>query len=168
MATRIGTEDNPVEMLEHLMALDFDAIEAYNAAIERLENDQWKAQLATFRSDHERHTHELAPLIRAMGGNPPSGPGAKAMLTQGKVRLANLMGDEAILKAMKTNEDDTNTAYERALAHCPPDACEMLARGLDDEHRHREWLIATLEGRPVQEMPGRTTSTRPGSQPPPL
>src|SRR5690606_7479656 len=66
MATRVGTEDNAVEMLEHLMALDYDAIEAYSAAIERLENQQWKAQLATFRSDHERHVHELAPIIRSL------------------------------------------------------------------------------------------------------
>lgn len=166
MATRVGTEDNPVEMLEHLMALDYDAIEAYSAAIERLENDGWKAQLATFRSDHERHVHELGPIIRSMGGNPPTGPDAKAMLTQGKVKMANLMGDEAILKAMRSNEDDTNTAYERALAKCPPEACDMLARGLEDEHRHREWLVATLEGRPVQDMPSQRTDTHRGTPPP--
>jgi uncharacterized protein (TIGR02284 family) len=156
MATTVGKEDNPIEMLEHLMALDFDAIEAYDAAIERLDNEQWKAQLMTFRNDHERHTEELAPLIRSMGGTPPDGSDAKAMLTAGKVKMANMMGDEAILKAMRTNEDDTNTAYERALAKCPPEACDMLARALDDEHRHREWIVATLEGRPVRDVGART------------
>lgn len=166
MATRVGTEDNPVEMLEHLMALDYDAIEAYDAAIERLENNEWKAQLATFRNDHERHVHELEPIIRSMGGTPPTGPDAKAMLTEGKVKMANLMGDETILKAMRSNEDDTNTAYERALAKCPPEACEMLARGLEDEHRHREWLVATLEGRPVQDMSSQRTDTHRGTPPP--
>lgn len=159
MATRVGTEDNPVEMLEHLMALDFDAIEAYNAAIERMDNDRWKAQLSTFRNDHERHTHELAPLIRSLGGTSPSGPDAKAMLTQGKVKMANLSGDEAILKAMRTNEDDTNTAYERAFAKCPPEACDVLSRGLDDEHRHREWIVATLEGRPARDMREQSVAT---------
>ena len=29
--------------------------------------------------------------------------------------MAGLMGDEAILQAMRTNEADTNTAYERAI-----------------------------------------------------
>lgn len=167
MATRVGTESNPVEMLEHLMALDYDAIEAYNAAVERLENDQWKAQLATFRQDHERHVHELGPIIRSMGGHPPSGPDAKAMLTEGKVKLANLMGDNSILKAMRSNEEDTNTAYERALAHCPPEACDMLARGLEDERRHREWIVATLEGRPVQDLSAsRQADTHRGTPPP--
>ena len=31
--------------------------------------------------------------------------------------LGGLIGDKAILVAMKTNEDDTNTAYERAVNH---------------------------------------------------
>lgn len=156
MATRVGTEDNPVDMLKHLLSLEYDAIDAYSAAIERIDNDTWKAQLSSFRSDHERHTRELTPLIRSMGGNPPTDSGGKAILTVGKVRLANLMGDEAILKAMRSNEDDTNTAYERALAKCPPEACDMLERGLEDERRHREWIVATLEGRPVRDMPQRT------------
>ena len=39
----------------------------------------------------------------------------KALLTKGKVVIAGLMGDEAILQAMRTNEADTNTAYERAV-----------------------------------------------------
>ena len=44
----------------------------------------------------------------------PSEGDSKQMLTTGKVALASLMGDGAILAAMKTNEDDTVTAYERA------------------------------------------------------
>lgn len=159
MATRVGTEDNPVDMLEHLLSLEYDAIEAYSAAIEHLDNDAWKAQLATFRSDHERHTRELTPLIQKMGGKPPTEAGGKAMLAVGKVKLANLMGDESILKAMRSNEDDTNTAYERALAKCPQEACDMLARGLEDERRHREWIVATLEGRPVHDIPHRSAES---------
>ncbi len=34
-------------------------------------------------------------------------------LHKGKVVLANLMGDEAILSAMLSNEEDTNTAYKK-------------------------------------------------------
>jgi hypothetical protein len=39
------------------------------------------------------------------------------MLTQGKVLIAGLMGDKTILQAMKSNEEDTNTAYARAVEH---------------------------------------------------
>lgn len=164
MATRIGTEKNPVTMLEHLMALDFDAIKAYEAAIERLDSARYQAQLASFRADHERHVQELEPIIRAMGGKPPRGSDFKGLLTKGKVVLADMRGDEAILKAMKSNEDDTNTAYERALAHAPVEARDVLQRGLEDERRHRSWIVATLEGRSLET--GRVEQPRPGERPP--
>ena len=51
------------------------------------------------------------------------------VLTKGKVVLGGLIGDNAVLQAMKTNEDDTNTAYERALG---------------DERRHRDWMVETI------------------------
>jgi hypothetical protein len=60
---------------------------------------------------------ELCSLISQLGGAPPSGASGKSMLTQGKVVLSDLIGDKAILIAIKTNEDDTNTAYERAVNH---------------------------------------------------
>ncbi|MFS2154630.1 hypothetical protein [Rhizobium sp. Rhizsp42] len=46
----------------------------------------------------------------------------KQMRATGKIALADMMGDAAILKAMKTNEDNTVTAYERAARYegCGP------------------------------------------------
>lgn len=164
MATRIGSEDNPVEMLEHLMALDFDAIEAYQAAIDRIDDEHYRLRLSEFKADHQRHVDELGPVIRQLGGTPPSGSGAKSILTQGKVFMANLGGDEAILRAMKTNEDDTNQAYEQALRKSPPEAKEILQRGREDERRHWEWIVATLEGRP--EPPPPQSRQRPSAPPP--
>lgn len=146
MVTRVGTEDNAVEMLEHLMALDYDAIEAYQAAIDRLQETSYRAEMAAFMSDHQRHVRELEPVIRSMGGNPPTGPDStKGLMAKGKVFMANLAGDEAILKAMQTNEDDTNTAYERALERAPAEAQDILMRGRADERRHRDWIVSTLE-----------------------
>ncbi len=57
------------------------------------------------------------------------------------------MGDKAILQAMKTNEEDTNTAYERVVGHKQawPDMRTVLERALEDERRHRSWMVATIE-----------------------
>jgi uncharacterized protein (TIGR02284 family) len=163
MATRIGTENDPVKMLEHLMSLDYDAIDAYQAAIERLENDEYVRVLLQFKSDHERHVTELRPLITQLGGTPPNGPGAKSLLSTGKVRLAKLFGDEAVLRAMKTNESDTNAAYEKALAKAPAEASEVLRRGREDERKHLEWIVSTLEGQEIRKgrKPGRPEEPRP-------
>jgi hypothetical protein len=43
---------------------------------------------------------------------------------------------------MKSNEDDTNRTYERALSRpaVPAHVREVLERNLQDERRHRAWL----------------------------
>ncbi len=66
----------------------------------------------------------------------------KQRLTTGKVALANLAGNGAILRAMKTNEDDTVAAYEQALSNAVTDARlhPLLEKGVSDERRHRAWM----------------------------
>lgn len=142
MVTMVGTETDFVDMLNNLIRLDFDAIDAYEAAAARLERRGDAEQLRAFQADHERHTREVAALVRDLGGTPASAGGAKSLLTTGKVLLADLVGDKAILMAMKTNEDDTNTAYERAIRHGGKSiaANEILQRNLGDERRHRTWI----------------------------
>ena len=146
MVTTIGTERELLDMLNNLIALDFDAIDAYEAAINRLENATDKAQLRQFMGDHERHTQELGDIVRDLGSTPTMKGDIKSVLTQGKVVLGNLMGDRGILQAMKSNEADTNTAYERAAARddLPPHVREVLQRNLADERRHRAWIEARL------------------------
>ena len=147
MVTMVGTEADFLNLLGDLTSLDYDAIAAYDSAISRIDNPQFNQQLQLFRDDHQRHTVELGSIMSRLGGSPPSGAGAKSLLTQGKVVLGGLIGDRAILVAMKTNEDDTNTAYERAVNHEQKHssaADEVLRRGLADERRHRAWIEETI------------------------
>ncbi len=48
---------------------------------------------------------------------------------------------------MKTNEDDTNTADDRAanFKDAPAQVHATLERNRDDERRHRDWLAETLD-----------------------
>ena len=120
---------------------------AYKLTSARLETSSYKAKVAEFLTDHERHLSELQAIARTMNIKIPDGTDAKAILTQGKIVLADLFGDSAILKAMKTNEDDTVTAYERACQHenLPQDAQQCFTRALADEQRHRTWMQQTAE-----------------------
>jgi uncharacterized protein (TIGR02284 family) len=146
MVTIVGTERGFINTLGDLMALDQDAIAAYEAAISRIDDAGFKARMQEFKAEHDRHVTELRDLIARLGGAPAAGAGLKSMLTQGKVAMGALFGDKAILKAMKSNEDDTNTAYERALKHKEIDgaAVPVLERGLADERRHLAWIEETL------------------------
>lgn len=147
MATLVGTQGNFSDAIKELIELDYDAIEAYRVAINRLENEEFKQQLSSFKNDHERHVTELSALLSSHGITPPDGPSmGKQWLTKGKVVLADLMGDLAIISAMKSNEDDTNTAYERLNAYADKwnDSIVILEKGLNDERRHRAWMESTV------------------------
>jgi uncharacterized protein (TIGR02284 family) len=115
MTTTVGTENTLESLLEDLIQLDYDAADAYQAAIDRLQNSSYRSSLAEFKRDHLRHITELGDILSSMGRTPPKEGDMKALLAKGKVVIAGLIGDEAILQAMRTNEADTNTAYERAV-----------------------------------------------------
>lgn len=146
MATLVGTQKELSALLNQLIELDFDAVEAYKAATERIEAANDRAQLEFFMGDHERHTRELTALVQQMGEKPATQADIKQVLTKGKVVIAGLISDRAILMAMKTNEDDTNTAYERAVKRndLPVAVRTVLERNLADERRHRAWIEARL------------------------
>ena len=147
MATTVGTESTLEDLLSDLIELDYDAATAYQAAIDRLDDAQCRTTLSRFKQDHLRHTRDLGQILNAMGKTPPTEGDAKSLLTKGKVVLGGLMGDKAILEAMKTNEDDTNTAYERAVKHrnASSEIQAVLDRALDDERHHRDWMVETIE-----------------------
>ena len=145
--TLVGTQKDFREALENLIELDYAAAASYQEAIEHLKYAEYKRKLKEFQHDHERHIKEFGEIIRKMGHEPPTGAGIKQLFTQGKVMFANLIGDKAILKAMKSNEDDTNTAYERLNDHIgkTEETRELLRRGLEDERKHRQWIEQAIK-----------------------
>ncbi len=147
MTTTVGTETTLESLLEDLVQLDYDAADAYQAAIDRLENSSYRTRLTEFKRDHLRHITELGDILSSMGRSPPKEGDMKALLAKGKVVIAGLMGDEAILQAMRTNEADTNTAYERAVNFngLQANTREVLQHGLADERRHCEWILEQLK-----------------------
>lgn len=147
MATFVGQQDNIIDAIKSLMELDLDAIEAYEAAVNRLENGAYKAAMKEFKSDHERHVQELKQYLENNNEEAPTQADIKSLLTQGKVAIASLISDNAILKAMQSNEEDTNTAYERTFNRrdVSDELFDILKRGLEDEQRHYRWIDNTLQ-----------------------
>lgn len=146
MATTVGTESTLEDLLTDLIQLDYDAADAYQAAIDRLDDPSFRSSLSEFKGDHLRHIDELGVVLSGLGRTPPKDGDMKSLLIRGKVVMGGLMGDKAILQAMRTNEADTNTAYERAVQFrdLPQGVRDALQRGLEDERRHCEWILTTL------------------------
>jgi hypothetical protein len=143
----IGNETQLVDTLKHLIALDYDALSAYQAAIDRLDSANDRRALKEFLSDHWRHIQELTPLVQELGEIAPTHADAKILLTKGKVIFGQLGGDRGILAAMRSNESDTNQAYDNACARTDltPKVRDVLLRALADERRHRTWLERVLK-----------------------
>ena len=145
MVTMVGTEATLPELVRSLQLLEHDAIAAYEQTISRLENESYRQQIAAFKADRDRHLVDLRSLAATLGADTPAEGDMKQLLTTGKVALASIMGDAATLRAMKTNEDDTVTAYERAARHeaATPDVKRLFEAALQDELRHRAWMEST-------------------------
>ena len=145
MATTVGNEANFDELVTNLIYLERDAIAAYEATIERLSDRTLGEQIARFRDDHLQHLEVLTEIAHEAEADAPVEGDMKQMLTTGKIAMADLAGDGAILKAMKTNEDDTVQAYERAATHeaALPKSKTFFEKALADEKRHREWMDET-------------------------
>ena len=141
MTTLAGTQDTLEGLVTSLLNLENDAIEAYDAVIERLEDNTLSSKVSEFRQDHHNHISALSEFAKTHGFEIPDGT-AKSMLTSGKIVLADLFGDDTILKAMRTNEEDTVTAYENALNQsvCRDELRTICTQAHEDEVRHREWM----------------------------
>jgi hypothetical protein len=147
MITMVGNEATFEKLVTNLIYLEYDAIAAYESCIERLDDKALSSQIATFHHDHLHHLSTLNEIAREAGMVAPTKGHMKEMLTTGKIALADVMGDAAILKAMKTNEDDTVTAYERAIRHeeAHPVSKAFFMKAHLDEERHRAWMATTAD-----------------------
>lgn len=143
--TDVLNSEEIISELNDLIELDYDAIAAYKSAIEKLEEQGLKNQLSEFLIDHQKHIKNLSQHVRDAGGEPADGPDMMKVLTTGKVAIAQLGGDDAILKAMRVNEEVTNKKYEHEAAkNYPPDINSTLDSNLADERRHRAWLETAI------------------------
>nr|WP_245460693.1 DUF2383 domain-containing protein [Rhizobium leguminosarum] len=147
MVTMVGNESDIKGLVKDLIYLEYDAIAAYDSCIERLDDKQFATKITSFKQDHLQHLEVLNEMARELGIQAPTRGDMKEMLTTGKIALADLMGDAAILKAMKTNEDDTVTAYERASRHedAIPASKAFFMKAHQDEERHRAWMDTTAK-----------------------
>jgi uncharacterized protein (TIGR02284 family) len=151
MGTMVGNYKDIAKLLNSLIELDYDAIAAYRAAIDKLDNYEDKSALRGFMADHERHIVDLRPFVERFGEKAADGTNAMVILTKGKVVIAALMGDRAILEAMRSNEDETNKRYEKATSRTdlPSELQGVLAKNLSDERRHRAYIVQRLGERQI-------------------
>lgn len=147
--THAASREEILEGLNDLLQLDHDAIGAYQAAIEKLEDRDHASQISGFLRDHERHVRELNAMITSMGGTPANEPHATGTLKKALQNLGGMAGDKGVLMAFRTNELQVRTKYDSYASkanHWGADAKRLVDRNALDEERHYRWVADTLAG----------------------
>lgn len=142
MTTFVGTQNDFSKALQELLELEYEALEIYEAAINRIEDVNYKQGLVNAKNDHNRHITDLIKILEDKKIDVPKGPGGTQWITIGKLAIANLIGDKTILNTMIQAEEDTNIAYKRMNERLDKfkESEEFLNLGLKDEIRHMTWL----------------------------
>lgn len=138
-----------VTLLNQLIQLEHDTMAAYRAAIDRIDSVVVRRELARFFADHETHTRELSTCVERFGGRPKTGGDLKQLWTRGRVILADLAGDDAVLAALERLEADVHGAYERAQTElrtvADPSLAAVFDRALAEEDHHVLWLVHAVD-----------------------
>ncbi len=142
------TTEKIIEELSELIRYDYDAIGAYNTAIDDIKELSAREPLKEFRGDHERHVLELSAIVNGLGGKAPEKPDFKGVLRKTMTKMAGLGGTEGTLKAMRSNEEVLNKTYAHHLTFdFPDDIKEVIRRNYADEQRHLAWVESALQSR---------------------
>jgi uncharacterized protein (TIGR02284 family) len=139
-----------VALLNRLIQLHYDAIDACKLATANLADPRDRERLAKALEDHRGHVDELSGMVRNLGGEPAS----PSDLRPARVRRSSapsLSGssaeiDYALLEAFRRNEEGGRAAYEDAtsLPGVPLDVLAALERSLEDQRKHLAWVAARL------------------------
>ncbi|HEY0025697.1 MAG TPA: ferritin-like domain-containing protein [Longimicrobium sp.] len=137
-----------IALLNDLLALDHDAVQAYSIAIGRISSAEYRETLAGFRGDHQRHITQLTGLIQDRGGVAVQLPHLPTGHFKLAVQALGAAGDDrALLMAFKANERQVRDKYRRhADDPHEPAVATILRAAARDEEAHYAWVEGVLEG----------------------
>jgi len=134
-------------MLENITEYEYDVVEAYRTAKDRLSHTSDLAMLQSFEDEHTEQIRQLASATRSMGTWVPRAGDWQQVLTEGKVAMASLVGELPVLTAMTHNEENVLHAYERAARRqdVPESVRAVLAMHENQARRRHSWLSERVE-----------------------
>jgi uncharacterized protein (TIGR02284 family) len=146
-----------VTLLNRLIQLHYDAIDACKTAVAHVTDPRDRLELRVALEDHRGHIDELAVVVRNLGGEPASQGDLRPLrartmsVVPPPVAASTAEIERALLEAFRRNEEGARTAYEDAasLPGVPLDVLAALERNLADERKHLAWVSRRLGERAV-------------------
>lgn len=143
MTTFVGSQHDFGKALHALVQLTQDTVQAYNSALDRLEDESFKQALMGYRDVLREHIADIDRVLVHHNRAVPSGPSYKQYLTTGKVAIADMLGDDfSILKALHTTVHDLEQAYRRVSEHDDRwrELMPVLTQARDDVSAQALWI----------------------------
>lgn len=137
------------ESVGGLIRDELAALEGYKQALEKLKGAK-ATELRRIENDHEKAAALLQEKLAERGIEPPTRSGARGSWTRFWESAASVLGDKALIKALKEGEEHDIAAYERVLDddETPPDIRALIRKELLPQARaHIPVLDRFLSGR---------------------
>lgn len=149
MATLVGTEDDASDTMNALVQLDLDVVELYDSVLPRVEDEQLRERLERSKQIHEKRADELASRLKDSGKSAGVGPATRQLNSPGSIIASDLVGEEAILKAVHASEQQVLNALERAAAALGNDssAQSRFKAAIEETQQQSAWIAERLSQR---------------------
>jgi uncharacterized protein (TIGR02284 family) len=135
-----------IDKLNSFLRGERSAVETYNQAIEKLDDDPATQQrLRLLRDSHGARVVELSSLIRSLGGEPDETSGAWggfAKLVEGG---AKMFGKKAAISALEEGEDHGKRLYQDNVDELGMESKEFIRSRIMPEQRRTHDALSALE-----------------------
>lgn len=135
-----------IEKLNSFLRGELSAVETYNQAIEKLDDDPaLRQRLQSLRDSHRERVLELSSRVRVLGGKPDETSGAWggfAKLVEGG---AKMFGKSAAISALEEGEDHGKKLYTDNLDELSESTKEFIRSVIMPEQRRTHDTLSALE-----------------------
>jgi uncharacterized protein (TIGR02284 family) len=139
-------DNRDIENLNSFLRGERSAVETYNQAIEKLEDEPAMQQrLQALRDSHSVRVTELSARIRALGGTPDQTSGAWGSFANLVEGGAKLFGDKAAIAALEEGEDHGKRLYENNLDELSAPVREFIRSQIMPEQRRTHDMLSAIK-----------------------
>jgi len=148
-----------IRELSRLVALEIDALQAYDAAIAWVGGPGTPigSELAVFKIEHQKQALELHEALLGLGARAPDveEPDVKGVVIGALTPPRRRLNAQEVLEAMRGNEQLTTAVTRKILSRpLPADMRALVGRAHAEEQRHLAWIEQALARALWFEAPG--------------
>lgn len=105
-----------IDVCNRLLRGEISAVETYDQALEKFQDEPGQSLLQKIRDDHEVSVSALEDHIASMGATPDSESGIWGGFVQAVEGTAKMLGESPALKILQTGEEHGIQEYQEALS----------------------------------------------------